>query len=109
MRRGDLHIAAARGSYPGTPRPVVIVQDDRFDSTASVAVCPLTITPVDAPLVRIDLEPAGSTGIAQPSQIMVDKLTTVPRSNVRERIGHLSDADLIRLDRALIVFLGLAD
>lgn len=109
MRRGDLHIAAARGSYSGKPRPVVIVQDDRFDSTASVTVCPLTTTPVDAPLVRIDLEPTAGTGIAQPSQIMVDKVTTIPRTNVRDRIGHLSDADLIRLDRALIVFLGLAD
>jgi mRNA interferase MazF len=40
---------------------------------------------------------------------MVDKITTMPRDNVRDHIGHLSDADLLRLDRALIVFLGLAE
>ena len=49
MRRGYLHIAAARGTYAGKPRPVVIVQDDRFDVTASVPVCSLTSNPVDAP------------------------------------------------------------
>lgn len=109
MRRGDLFTAAARGAYSGKPRPVVIVQDDRFDVTASVTVCPLTTNPVEAPLIRISVEPTGTTGISRPSQIMVDKVTTMPRVNVRDHLGHLSDADLVRLDRALLVFLGLAD
>lgn len=109
MRRGDIYIAAARGTYTGKPRPVVIVQDDRFDSTASVAVCPLTTNPVEAPLVRITVEPTETTGIEKPSQIMVDKVTTMPRVNVRDHLGQLADADLVRLDRALLVFLGLAD
>ena len=109
MRRGDIHIAAARGAYTGKPRPVVIVQDDRFDATASVTVCPLTADPVEAPLTRITVEPTAATGIEQPSQIMVDKITTMPRTNVRDHLGRLADADLIRLDRALVVFLGLAE
>ena len=109
MRRGDLYTAAARGAYSGKPGPVVIVQDDRFDVTASVTVCPLTTNPVEAPLIRISVEPTGTTGIRRPSQIMVDKVTTMPRVNVRDHLGHLSDADLVRLDRALLVFLGLAD
>ncbi|EME67359.1 hypothetical protein G352_00702 [Rhodococcus ruber BKS 20-38] len=88
---------------------MVIVQDDRFDSTASVTVCPLTTNPVEAPLVRIAVEPTAGTGIEKPSQIMVDKVTTMPRANVRDRLGRLADADLVRLDRALVVFLGLAD
>ena len=109
MRRGDIHIAAARGAYSGKPRPVVIVQDDRFDATASVTVCPLTTSPAEAPLARIAVEPTAVTGIEQPSQIMVDKIITMPRANVRDHLGRLTDADLIRLDRALLVFLGLAE
>lgn len=109
MRRGAIHTAAARGAYTGKPRPVVIVQDDRFDATASVTVCPLTTNPVEAPLVRIPVEPNDTTGIEQSSQIMVDKVTTMPRANVRDQLGQLSDSDLVRLDRALLVFLGLAD
>lgn len=109
MRRGDIYIAAARGADTGKPRPVVIVQDDRFDATASITVCPLTTDPVEAPLTRIMLEPAETAGIEYPSRIMVDKITTVPRANARNRLGRLADSDLARLNRALVVFLGLAE
>jgi mRNA interferase MazF len=109
VRRGEIYVAAARGAYTGEPRPVVIVQDDRFDATASVTVCPLTTNPVEAPLVRIGVEPTRTTGIEKRSQIMVDKVTTMPRSNLRDHLGRVADADLVRLDRALLVFLGLAD
>ncbi len=108
MRRGDIHIAAARGAYTGKPRPVVIIQDDRFDATASVTICPLTTNSVEAPLTRIAVEPTAATGIELPGQIMVDKITTMPRVNVRDHLGHLADEDLARLDRAILVFLGLA-
>lgn len=109
MRRGDIHTAAARGAYTGKPRPVVIIQDDRFDATTSVTICPLTTNPVEAPLTRIAVEPTVGTGIELPSQIMVDKITTMPRANVRDHLGRLADEDLVRLDRALLVFLGLAE
>jgi mRNA interferase MazF len=109
VRRGDIYVAAALGAYSGNPRPVVIVQDNRFDATASVTVCPLTTDPVDAPLTRIAVGPTATTGTEQPSSIMVDKITTIPRANVRNHLGGLADVDLIRLNRALLVFLGLAE
>ena len=109
MRRGDICIAAARGAYTGKPRPVVVVQDDRFDGTASVTVCPLTSNEVQAPLSRIPVQPTAITGIELQSYIMVDKITTMPRANVGDRLGRLEDSDLVRLDRALVVFLGLAE
>jgi len=108
VRRGDVYVAAARGAYTGKPRPVVIVQDDRFDATASVTVCPLTTNPVAAPLVRLGVVPDAGNGLDQASSLMVDKLTTMPRANVGLRIGSLADDDVLRLDRALVVFLGLA-
>lgn len=109
MRRGDVHIAAARGAYTGKARPVVIIQDDRFDATASVTICPLTPNPVDAPLTRIPVAPSETSGVELPSQIMVDKMTTMPRANVRDHLGRLADEDLVRLNRAILVFLGLAE
>ncbi len=108
MKRGDIYTAAVRGAYTGKPRPVVIVQDDRFDATASVTVCPLTTNPTEAPLTRIQVEPSSLHGLDEPSRIMVDKVTTMPRSNLREHVGRLPETDLVRLNRALIVFLGLA-
>lgn len=109
MRRGEIYTAAVRGAYPGKPCPVVIVQDGRFDATTSVTVCPLTTNQVEAPLTRIGVEPHRMTGLDQQSWLMVDKVTTMPRANLRERLGLLRHEDLVRLDRALVVFLGLAD
>nr|WP_306270239.1 type II toxin-antitoxin system PemK/MazF family toxin [Ornithinimicrobium sp. HY1793] len=108
VRRGEIFTAAARGPYTGKPRPVVVIQDDRFDATASVTVCPVTTNPVEAPLTRLMIHPTELNGLDQPSRLMVDKVMTMPRTGLRERVGRLTDGDLVRLNRALIVFLGLA-
>lgn len=108
MTRGDIYTAAARGAYTGKPRPVVVVQDDRFDATSSVTVCPLTTDMVEAPLLRIRVSATPATGLDQPSSVMVDKVTTMPRTGLREHLGRLPEVELGHLDRALVVFLGLA-
>jgi mRNA interferase MazF len=108
VRRGEIWSVAARGSYTGKPRPAVIVQDDRFDATASVTLCAMTTDPTDAPLFRLLVAPDELNGLDQPSRLMVDKLSTVPKTNLGQRIGRLGDEDLVRLDRAIVVFLGLA-
>ncbi len=108
MNRGEIWIASAGSGYVGKPRPVVVVQDDRFDATASVTVCAFTTDPTDAPLIRLLIEADEVTGIREPSRLMIDKITTIPRAKLGERIGQLSDDDMIRLSRALVVFLGLA-
>ena len=94
--------------YAGKPRPVLIIQDDVFDKTASVTVCPLTTDTVDAPLLRIHLEPDSANGLSVPSRVMVDKVTTMPKAKLGQRIGRLSDTDMVALSRNIFVFLGLA-
>jgi mRNA interferase MazF len=86
---------------------VVILQDDRFDATASITICPFTTNPVEAPLIRLPIDPSEENGLGQPSQLMIDKVTTMPRSSLGERLGRLRDDELVALNRALIVFLGL--
>lgn len=108
MTRGELWTAAGGSHYAGKPRPVLVVQDDRFDATDSITVCPLTTDLTEIPLLRIPLSPGAGTGLAQPSKVMVDKLTTMPRSKLGERIGAVSDRDMVALSRSLVVFLGLA-
>ncbi len=108
MRRGEIFTAAIRGGYTGKPRPVVVIQDDRFDATASVTVVPFTTNDVEAPLLRIAVQPSPVNGLTEISRLIVDKVTTVPRTGLRERVGLLPDEDLARLDRALLVLLGLA-
>ena len=108
MNRGEVWTASAGSGYSGKPRPVVIVQDNRFDATASATVCAFTTDPTEAPLIRLLVEANDLNGIRESSRLMVDKMTTIPRAKLRERIGQLSDDDMIRLSRALVVFLGLA-
>ena len=108
MKRGEIWTAAAGSGCVGKPRSVVIVQDDRFDATASVTVCVFTTDPTDAQLFRLPVVPDATNGIREPSSLMVDKITTVPRTKLGERIGRLSDEDLVRLGRAVVAFLGMA-
>lgn len=108
MRRGEVWTASGPG-YAGKPRPVVIVQDDRFDATGSVMVCPLTTDATEAPLFRPVVDPSSLNGLATTSRLMVDKLTATPRDRVRERIGALEAGHLLALERSIIVFLGIAD
>ncbi|MDQ3642197.1 MAG: type II toxin-antitoxin system PemK/MazF family toxin [Actinomycetota bacterium] len=108
MRRGEIWSAAAGTGYAGKPRPVVIVQDDRFDATNSITVCAFTTDPTEAPLIRLPIEPDELNGLRTLSSLMVDKITTVPRSKLGERIGRLGDDDMVRLGRAVLVFFGLA-
>lgn len=84
----------------------MIVQDDHFD-TDSVALCPFTTDPTDAPLFRLLVDPDAGNGLDAPSRIMVDKMTTVRRSRLGTQIGLLDDANVLRLNRALVVFLGI--
>jgi mRNA interferase MazF len=108
MKRGELWTVAGAGDYTGKPRPAVILQDDHFDRTASVTVCPLTTNPTEAPLFRIEIEPSSVNGLRAPCRLMVDKITTVPKTRVGDRIGRLDDEDVVKLNRAVLVFLGLA-
>ena len=108
MTRGEVWTAAGGKDYAGKPRPVVIVQDDRFDATSSTTICAFTSDPTDAPLFRLLVEPSAVNGLDRASRLMVDKVTTVPKAKLGKRIGRLADSDVVRLNRALVIFLGLA-
>src|SRR5690606_21391682 len=109
VRRGEIWTAADGVSdFGGKPRPVVVIQDDRFEGTESITVCPFTTSTVEAPLIRLDVEPNEVNGLDRPSRLMVDRVTTLRRSRLGERIGRLDDADMLRLGRAIMVFLGFA-
>ena len=108
MRRGEIWTVAGGKDYAGKPRPVVILQDDRFDKTASITVCAFTTDPTDAPLFRLLIQPSATNGLRAASRLMVDKITTVPKTKIGTLVGRLTDEDTLRLSRAVLVFLGIA-
>jgi mRNA interferase MazF len=108
MKRAEIWTVAGGPDYSGKPRPAVILQDDAFDGTGSITLCPFTTYLVDAPLIRLPVEPSTKNGLQAASHLMVDKITTVARSKLQKRIGTLRDEDIVRLNGAVLVFLGFA-
>lgn len=108
MKRGDVVTVAVQGDY-GKPRPAVVVQSDLFNEThPSITVLPLTSTIVDAPLIRLTVDPGRENGLTRVSQVMVDKVLTLPREKIGQSVGRLDDDLMIRITRALAMWLGVA-
>ena len=104
---GDLVTVAAKGHFSGKPRPALILQSDLFSALGSVTICLLTTEIIDAPLFRLAVEPSPANGLLQTSQIMIDKIVTVPQDTIGARIGSLDRDIMVRTDRSLAVFLGI--
>jgi len=107
VKRGEVWTVSG-GAYAGKPRPAVILQDDHFDTTASITICTFTTYETDAPLFRLVIEPSARNGLRNISRLMIDKITTVSKERLGGHIGSLDTQDVIRLNRAVLVFLGLA-
>lgn len=108
MKRGDLVTVALQGEH-GKPRPALVIQSDLFAQlTSTVTVALLTSTQVDAPLLRIPIEPSQMNGLRQPSDVMIDQIFSARTRRIGDVFGHLSDADLVAVNRALAVFVGIA-
>jgi mRNA interferase MazF len=108
MKRGDIWTVAGGKDHAGKPRPVAIVQDDGFDATNSITICAFTTDETDAPLFRLRIEPNERNGLRSACRLMVDKISTVPKTKIGEPIGRLDDDDILRLNQTMLVFLGLA-
>lgn len=108
VKRGDIVTIALQGDF-GKPRPALVIQSDLFNPThPTLTILPLTSDLRDAPQFRITLEPSMTNGLRKVSQIMVDKAMTYRRDKVGERLGQLDDDTLVRINRALAVWLGIA-
>ncbi|MEO3432108.1 type II toxin-antitoxin system PemK/MazF family toxin [Inquilinus sp. CAU 1745] len=107
MRRGDLITVALPGDF-GKPRPALVIQSDQFDQVGTLTVLLVSGTMVDAPLIRLTVEPSPTNGLRIPSQIMVDKIMSVKRERVGKPFGRLDDETMLAVSRSLALFLGFA-
>ena len=108
MKRGSIVVVAARGAYTGKPRPALVVQSDLFNPThASLTICPITSDCVDAPLFRLTLPPGPRTGLKGVSQVMIDKIVSVPRAAITAEIGECDARELEAVEDGLRRWLGL--
>jgi len=105
--RGDFVTIAMQGDF-GKPRPALIIQADSFNAHATVTVLPVTSALIDAPLLRVTVQPNAENGLQKPSQVMIDKTMTVKRDKVGSAFGRISAEQLVEIERRLAVFLGIA-
>ncbi len=104
MQRGDIVICVQSGSY-GKPRPAVIVQSDLFNETHdSITVCPITTHVTETPLFRLLLSPNKNNGLKQTSQIMIDKITSIKRDKIHQKIGSLTADQIDKLNNAILLW-----
>ena len=107
VKRGDVVLITAQGDY-GKPRPAVVVQSDLFNGThASISVCPISSTIVDAPMFRIEIQPAPSNGLKKKSQIMADKNQPLKRERIKKKIGELAENEMHAVEVALKLWFNL--
>jgi len=88
MKRGEVWTVSGGGPYADKPRPAVIVQEDRFDSTSSITLCVFTTDPTEAPLLRMLIEPTDRNGLSSASRLMVDKVTPFRRRDSASFLGR---------------------
>jgi mRNA interferase MazF len=108
MRRGDVVSIAIQGDF-GKARPALVIQSDIFNEThATITVLLMSSEIVSSPVFRITLDPTPENGLEKVSQIQVDKIMTVRLEKIRARIGKVDDDILVRVNRALTVWVGIA-
>jgi len=108
LKRGDIIKAVSARDY-GKPRPSLVVQANAFDNLSSVVICPLTSDLLDSPDIRVRIEPDARNGLRMPSNIMIDKVSTIPRARCREVIGEVDEQTLDFVAANLSLLVGLGD
>ncbi|HVQ07653.1 MAG TPA: type II toxin-antitoxin system PemK/MazF family toxin [Allosphingosinicella sp.] len=108
MKRGNVVTVATGGGFGGKPRPALVIQADQIDASATVVVALFTTDLNDIPLTRLRFDPSAENGLRSVSDLMIDVIVTARRGRTGRVIGTLSEDEMTRVDRALLVFLGLA-
>jgi mRNA interferase MazF len=106
MNRGDFVTIAMQGDF-GKPRPALVVQANQFSEHATVTVLLVSGTLVNAPLLRVTVQPEETNGLQKTSQVMIDKTMTVRRDKLGKVVGKASDETMLQVGRGLAVFLGV--
>jgi mRNA interferase MazF len=108
MKRGNVVTVAIQGDF-GKPRPALVLQSDVFsDIHATLTVALISSEIVQAPIFRLDIEPNEANGLTRPSQVQIDKIMSIRIEKIGAVIGELNDVMMVRVNRALALWLGLA-
>jgi mRNA interferase MazF len=100
IKRGDIYVMALKGPYTGKPRPVIVMQNSSIN-LASVIVVPITTTDAHGFPIRIEIQPNKMNGLNSVSFAMCDKINSIPRSVLDNKIGSLPADTLSQIQRVV--------
>lgn len=113
MKRGDVYFADLSpvvGSEQGGVRPVLIIQNDignRFSPTVIIAAITAQIQKAKLPThVEID---AKQYGFDRDSVILLEQVRTIDKQRLTDKITHLDDDMMLKVNEALNISIGLVD
>ncbi|MCD2346322.1 type II toxin-antitoxin system PemK/MazF family toxin [Clostridium guangxiense] len=112
VKRGDIFYADLSpvvGSEQGGIRPVIIIQNDvgnKYSPTVIVAAITSQINKAKLPThVEISSE---EYGLNKDSVVLLEQIRTLDKRRLKEKIGHMTDSDMEKVDYALEVSIGLS-
>ena len=105
IRRGDIFYADLRpvvGSEQGGIRPVLIIQNDVGNRHSPTVICAAITSKMNKAKLPTHVEiQAGRYQIVRDSVILLEQLRTIDKRRLKDRVCHLDDEMLTRVDRAL--------
>jgi len=113
IKRGDIYYADLSpviGSEQGGVRPVLIVQNDignKYSPTVIAAAITSQINKAKLP-THIEIS-AQEYGLLKDSVILLEQIRTIDKKRLREKIGHLDDELMEKVNEALSISFGLTD
>ncbi|MDI9349280.1 MAG: type II toxin-antitoxin system PemK/MazF family toxin [Candidatus Symbiobacter sp.] len=107
MTRGEIWIASLKGDYLGKPRPVLILQSYLTEPALTITVCPLSSAITESNFFRPVIQPSFSNGLAVPSQIALDRISTVPIAKLSKMIGVMDTEHFSIIDQLLVRFFAI--
>ena len=106
MKRGEVWTLRDK-NYASKARPVVVIQSDKHNSFDSVILCLFTSFESGDISTRVHVEPSTENGLQKKSYVMTDKIVTVDKNMLGNRVGVLSDEDMVAISEQLKIILDL--
>ena len=115
VKRGDVFYADLSpvvGSEQGGLRPVLIIQNDvgnRYSPTVIAAAITSRLDKADLPthIGVAAMREEGANGLTKDSVILLEQIRTIDKRRLREKLGHMEDGVMRRVDEAISVSFGL--
>ncbi len=109
IKRGELYYADLSpvvGSEQGGIRPVLVVQNDVGNKHSPTIIAAAVTSKINKAKLPTHIELPCAYGLAKDSVILLEQIRTLDKRRLKERIGELPPATMLRVNKAILISLG---